>query len=126
MPLSATRTTCFGILLTSWSDVSRLTAKVFKLRLFTPIASARFRQRIKHPVQLVAGVYFNQHAQQKLSCEMSKPLEFSIGQRGGDEQNRVAMMRTHLNDLVFIYCKILRRQGRGTAAEASSRFFKLP
>ena len=87
-----------GICPASSSEVSRRTAKVFKSRLFTPIASAPVRPSASStPLSSSPGMHFNQHVRFQVLVPNSANRRISrIGQRGRNQKYRVGPMRARL------------------------------
>ena len=102
-------------------EVSALTSKVFRSRLFTPIASAPVvAQRIEHAVQLFRGVHLHQHVEHQRRAQ-PQPSRFNSASLSAAAISRIASARCARASTIWYSStmKSLRRQGSGAAADAS-------
>ncbi len=117
MPLSVTRTTVGGMRSTSASEVSRATSKGLQVAVvYADGLSAGLAETVKHAVELVGCVHFNQHVEREAFGHRGKVFHFSVGECGGDEQDGVGAVGARFNDLVLVDNEVLaqarERHGR--------------
>src|ERR1035438_586499 len=131
IPLSVTRTTLAGICSTRASEVSRLTSKVRRSRLFTPMASAPVSPSAASPVsstRLSSSVVCTSTSTSSENPQATSARCFSSALVSAGARSTMASARWARASTIWYSStmKSLRRQGRGAAAEANSRLRKLP
>ena len=103
IPLSVTRTTLEGMRSTSASEVSGLTSKVFRSRLFTPMASAPVSPRASRTRSSSSAEWTSTSTSSESRVRgCGKMLEFGAVKCGGDEQDGVGAVGACFDDLVLV------------------------